>query len=142
MSMKLNNKGWGLATMLICSGIIVLFLLVAAFFTLRLNSYFKDYTSSSSINSKPTTFYLNQTAKLTEASEKYVKSENIQLVKGEKTRIELNTLIHYNYINYIIDTDDNYCDGYSLASIDSDDILNINSYIKCDNYMTKGYGEY
>jgi len=65
------------------------------------------------------------------ATQKYVNDYYADLGNGEKLLVKLSTLENFNYIN-IPD-----CEGYSI--IIKEQNLNINSYLKCSNYLTDGY---
>ena len=153
MNMKLNNNGWGLPHLLAGIAVIVIFLIIAAFFTLRLDSELRKSGINSNIsktsdntdtviNSDATPYYVEKITSFTSAADKYITNENIVLEKNSYQRIELATLVYYGYLNDITDYDtNNTCKGYALADLDTNDIKEIKVYLKCDNYTSKGYGE-
>ena len=142
--MKIDNKGWGLNTMLIMVGVILFFLLTATFFSIRLNSMIGNENNESEkalqkqIDQK---YYINRINALISATDKYLIDNKVTLTKNH-LRIDLGTLVAYDYINPIMDyVTNNKCLGYSIAYLNESDIKIIKSYIKCDNYESKGYGE-
>jgi hypothetical protein len=144
--MKLNNKGWGLATMLVCVAIILVFLLIAAFYTIRFNKYMGDnkaFEDNNTIeNDLITPYYVEQITKITSAADKYIVDKNITLINGRDEKIYIMNLITDGYLEQIKDyKTDNDCDGYVIASIDANSIKNIKVYLKCDNYVSNGYGD-
>lgn len=142
--MKIDNKGWGLNTMLLMIAVILIFLLVATFFAIRFNALMGNENNEDENRLQQVvnqTYYINKTNEMTSAAEKYINDNNIELTH-EKTRIGMTMLVSYDYMNYITDyVSNNKCLGYSVAYLDSSNIKIIKSYIKCDNYESKGYGD-
>jgi hypothetical protein len=144
--MKLNNKGWGLGTMLICVAVILIFLIIAAFYTIRFNKIMGDNTgfedTSTVEDNIITPYYVEQITKMTNAADNYINDNNIKLTMDTKERIYLSILVNNGYLEAIKDyKTDNSCDGYVVAYLDADNIKNISAYLKCDNYVSNGYGE-
>lgn len=156
--MKLNNKGWGLPHLLAGIAIIIAFLLVATFFTLRLNNWLeengiakttekntsteKNTTTNKVIDTTAKNYYVTKTNELVEATNKYITDEEITLEQDSTIQIQLDLLVNHNYLNNITDYySEKACKGYSLIYLDSNYIKEIKSYIKCDNYETEGYVE-
>ena len=149
--MKLNNSGWGLPHLLLGIAIIFIFLLIAAFLTLRLDktlseSLTKTSTSSTTdktdslINNEVTPYYVDKITSFTNATNKYLDEQNTTLEQDSYIKIQLSTLEYYNYISDITDYYTNKsCKGYALANLDTSKIRNISVYLKCDNYTSKGY---
>lgn len=142
--MKIDNKGWGLNTMLIMVGIILFFLLAATFFTIRLNAMLGSENNESEKKLQQQidqTYYVNRINNMTLAAEKYINDNNLMLTTNHM-KIDLNTLVSYGYISPIVDyITTNRCLGYSSAYLNVSNTKVIKSYIKCDNYESKGYGE-
>jgi len=140
----MDNKGWGLSTMLAMVAVILIALLVATFFAIRFNAMVGIEDNESETKVKKTmneAYYINKVNELTLAADKYLDDNGIVL-SGEIYQIGLNTLINYDYINPIKDyITDSRCQGYANAYLNLSGIKIINSYIKCDNYTSKGYGE-
>lgn len=141
--MKLNNKGWGLNTMLLCVATILIFLIIAAFFTIRLNKMIEDLNKNDTKSNVDIKDYIDdKLVDMISASDKYLKDTNILLERGSYLKIDLDTLIDLNYINAIKDpVTNNKCKGYTKATINADNIKDIKAYIKCDNYKSGGYDE-
>ena len=142
--MKIDNKGWGLNTLLLMICVIIAALLTATFFAIRMNSLLgkeNNEDENKLQNVINTTYYINKENSLKSATEKYIKDMEISLTTSP-LRFDVNTLISYSYIETIRDnTSNNRCGAYSVAYINSVGNQVINAYIKCDNYTTKGYGE-
>lgn len=140
----MNNKGWGLNTMLAMVAVILIALLMATFFAIRFNAMLGNSNNESEEKVQKIVneaYYINKTNELTLAANKYLEENNIVLT-SEVNQIGLNTLINYDYIDPIKDyVTDSRCQGYANAYINISGIKIINSYIKCDNYTSKGYGE-
>ena len=140
----MDNKGWGLNTMILMVSVIVIALLIATFFSIRINALIGQENNetekkvSKAINE---TYYINQTNKVTLATENYIDEHDL-IITDTPLIIDINTLIAYEYIEPIKDyVTNNRCSAYSKAYLNKSNIRIINSYIKCDNYETKGYGE-
>lgn len=142
--MKIDNKGWGLNTTIMMICVILLFLLIATFSSLKWNALMgKENNSDENRVQKVVdqAYYINRINDMTYAAEKYIKEQNITLTH-EPTRIGMTLLSSYDYMHPITDyLTNNKCLGYSIAYLDSSDIKIIKSYVKCDNYESKGYGD-
>ena len=143
--MKIDNKGWGLNTTILMVVIILMFLLVATFFAIRFNALMGNNNNEDENKLQQVvnqTYYINQTNSMTIAAEKFINNENIELTR-EPMKIGMTLIASNGYMEYITDyISNNKCLGYSIAYLDSSDIKIIRSYIKCDNYESKGYGDY
>ena len=147
--MKINNSGWGLPHLLLGIAIIFIFLLIATFLTLRLDSELNLTTSTSSdkketinqsANNDETTYYIDKVTDFTTAANKYLDKESITLEQDSYIKIQLSTLVFYNYLTDINDYyTNNACTGYALANLDTNNIRNVSVYLKCDNFTSKGY---
>ena len=94
--MKLDNKGWGLSTLLICFCIILFFLIISVYYA---------HTFSN----------------------------------GSTTLLGLSELKQLGFTENIIDkVTKNECSGYVIIK-NINNVMDINSYLKCDNYITEGY---
>ena len=142
--MKIDNKGWGLNTMLIMVCVIIVFLLLATYFAIRLNSIMgnKNNESENQVQKMVNqSYYINKVNDMTEAAEKFINDNEIK-ISDVKFKVGMATLVNYNYMDYITDSiTNNKCTGYSIAYYDANNIKIIRSYIKCDNYESKGYGD-
>ena len=142
--MKIDNKGWGLNTMLIMVCVIIVFLFIATYFAIRLNSMLGNENNESEKNVQrivDQSYYISKANNMTEAAEKYIIDNEIKL-SSNPLRISMAILVNNGYMNLIKDSiTNNNCRAYSECYIDSNDIKIIKSYIKCDNYESKGYGD-
>ena len=142
--MKIDNKGWGLNTMLIMVCVIVVFLLIATYFAIRLNSMMGNSNNKSEETVQKIvnqSYYISKVNEMTDAAQKYIYDKDIKL-STNKTKISMATLVGSNYMDTIKDSiTGKSCYGYSIAYYDVNNIKIIKSYIKCDNYESKGYGE-
>lgn len=130
--LRLNNKGWGLSSMVAYTSIILLALLVATFYVIALYS---DLDRNLYGNSNNNSFY-DIEEKLKNSAIKYMKSRTSE--DGNYT-ITYDILINSDYIEKITDNKtNNECDGYVKIDI-KDYNYEAKSYLKCDSYITEGY---
>lgn len=72
----------------------------------------------------------------------YVETEKIYPVKDSKANIPLESLLLGNYL-YKSDVADDSCKGYSIVYYNGDEEQYVvESYISCDEYTSKYYGDY
>lgn len=141
--MKLDNKGWGLNTLLTCVAIILIALIVSGYYIFKLyNSLGKEITIDDDVTNQIiediTPYYLDKLTEMDKATLNYVQDNNITVDINQELLIRLDTLVSYNYITEIKDKKtNNICKGYTLIDYNQ----NTKSYISCDNYTSKGYGE-
>jgi len=140
----MDNKGWGLNTMLLMVCVILVALLISTFYAMRLNSYLGNENNESEQtlqNAIDETYYINKTNDIVSAANKYIDDMNITL-SSDVTKIYLSYLVSYGYINNIYDkTTNKSCNGYVNAYLNADNIKMIKAYLKCDNYVSAGYGD-
>lgn len=140
--MKLNNNGWGLAELLIGIAIILIFLFTAVFFSLRLNKMLEhDIVKKDIENSKDySSYYIDIQNDMVVATNNYIKDNNLELEQGNYIKVDLSTLVVLNYMSEVVDPISDFkCKGYTMATKDVDDIVDIKAYLSCDNYVSKGY---
>lgn len=138
--MKLDNKGWGLATMLLCVGAILIFLLIAVFFSLRLNAMIEQNIIKNEDKIDYKYFYLDKINDITVATNNYLEDEEIELIHNSYVRVDLDTLVYLNYMRKVYDPiSDEECSAYSISTLDENNIKDIKVFIKCDNYESEGY---
>ena len=142
--MKIDNKGWGLNTLILMICVIVVFLFIATYFAIRYNSMMGKQNNKSEEQVQKVidqTYYINKENNMTSAAEKYIFDNDIKL-SDFKLKISLATLISNNYMDNVVDPQtQRNCSGYTLAYINESNIKIIKSFIKCQNYESKGYGE-
>ena len=142
--MKIDNKGWGLNTMLIMVCIILVFLLLATYFAISLNAQLGNENNKSEEQVQKMvnqSYYINKVNDMTDAAQSYIYDKDVKL-SSNPLKINMSTLVAHNYMEYIKDSKTgNTCMGYSVAYYNENNIKIVKSYIKCDNYESKGYGE-
>ena len=139
---KLDNKGWGLSTMIVYSSIIIFFLLIATYFVIvlyhGLSEDLKQETNQAQIiDKKNQAIYNSYLVKMNTAAETYFLNQS---PNQEQAMITLKVLIEENYLDNIYDPIDNkLCSGYSHKQTIAEEIV-ITSYLKCSNYISRNYG--
>lgn len=132
----LDNKGWGLRSMIIYSTIIIIALLIATFYVIALYSELdrniKSNKQDNTIIDKKQ--YEEYERKLEEATINYIDNCNCIDDNTSTMRISYDTLVDKNYINSIKDD----CSGYVDVYLQSENI-STKAYLKCSNYITEGY---
>ncbi len=126
--MKLNKNGWGTTEMIMISIILLLALIVSIFFISRLYGSFD--------NSNSNKIYNDLEIKLADASRKYVRDYNIEVVDNYRISYEL--LRENGYIGELKDADNNSCNGYALIT-KLNNKKYYHGYITCNNYTSKDY---
>ncbi len=126
----LNKKGWGLGEMLILSGILALFLIIAIYFIYNFYSGMeKDYKLN---------YYTNLEEKLKEQAQIYINEYYDESLTSDYVTITKDVLKAYSLAPDLIDLKDNTCEGYVRAN-KSRAIVDIKAYISCSDYETSGY---
>ena len=142
--MKIDNKGWGLNTLILMIFVIVVFLFIATYFAIRYNSMMGNKNNESEQQVEKIvnqSYYINKVNDMNDAAEQYIYDNEIKLSENA-IHINMSTLVAHNYMSYIKDSiTQNICLGYTVAYYNENNIKIIKSYIKCDNYESKGYGE-
>lgn len=102
-----------------------------------------------SANNKFLDKYKTFETKINDSALNYVKENKIYPLETNKLKLDFNALIDEGYLgeNTI---DDKTCRGFAIVYVDGDvdtndeskTKFNINSYIHCGNYTTKGYSDY
>ena len=143
--MGLNNKGWGLFELIIGIAIILVFLFIAVFYSLRLNRILQNGSVDNNNNIKEEIdkdYYVLKQSDIMDACNRYIRNEDVGIVTDYYTKISLAEMVNKGYISRIYDRKTkNECIGYALVDKDYDNVLDIKAYLKCDSYETKGYGE-
>jgi hypothetical protein len=130
--MRLNKHGWGLRQMLLLSGILIIFLIIAIYYIFVLyNSFSEDVTIEE---------YYDMEEKLEDQARIYLNDYYDGTLTSDNLTITRSILREYNLDVSLIDDNGDACSGYVIAS-KSKGITNIDGYIKCNNYETKGYQE-
>lgn len=140
--MKLNNKGWSFAEMLGLMAILILFLMIAIFFIIRLSSNLKEGLGISN-NKIDESKYEKLENKLKASAINYYSS----VYQGQDlpltTKIDLTTIIDAGYSKKIYDPyEKSVCNGYVILTYTKENAdYKFDPYINCDNYTTEGFEE-
>ena len=131
--MKLNKNGWGLTEMLVLTGIILFFFLVAIFLIYRLYSNLdRTINNNEFVNYKT---YSETEVALENAANSYIDNKYEGMTDTATIVISLKKLVNMGYLVENIHED---CNGYTLSSIINGESIS-NAYISCDEYETTGY---
>ena len=131
--MHLNKNGWSLKEMLLLSGILVLFLLVAIYYIATLYNNFGEEV-------KATNYSLLE-KRLEDKALIYLNDYYNDMLTSEEVTITRNVLKSYNLDVVLEDNKGNSCSGYVIANKTHGKVYT-KSYIKCNSYMTEGYEEW
>ena len=133
--MRLNEKGWGLNTLLIVGSIFIVILLFVSITIKNFISRMKeDNKSNQTVSVSP---YETLENNLKKSGESYVSYHNtLVTLSNESLTISFDQLHDEGYIDnlYNEDTDEN-CTGYVIIYNDG----TVKPYIKCINYVTEEY---
>lgn len=95
----------------------------------------------SSVNNNFLNKYYNIEKEMNNSALDYVKTQEIYPTSGNSFKLSLDVMKEFNYINPDF-VSDSTCDGYSLIYYNSEnDDYDVESYISCEKYTTKGYSE-
>lgn len=128
--MFLNKKGWSLREMLLLSGVLLLFLIIAIFYIFRLYNSFGEEASVS--------YYYDLEDRLKNNAKTYLSDYYTSELTNDEIIISRNVLRNYNLDVDLKDSEGNVCSGYVKAFQLDDDTI-VSAYIKCPNYTTNGY---
>ena len=130
--MKIDNKGWGLNTLLIMICVIIVFLFIATYFAIRLNSMMGNSNNKSEEKVQRVvnqSYYINKVNELTEATEEYINDNETKLSNDVK-KINMAVLVNNKYMEYIKDSvTNNKCNGYSIAYYNASNVKIIKSFM-------------
>lgn len=128
--MKLNKHGWGLREMLILSGILILFLIIAIYFIYTMYNNFEGEINAG--------YYQGLEEKLENQAKVFISDYYVEPLSTDKVTITRSVLNSYNLDVNLVDKDNNACSGYVTAYKSQGNEI-YKSYIKCPRYMTEGY---
>jgi hypothetical protein len=134
--MKLNNRGWGLCQMIIYCAILFFFLMVAVVLIIQLSSILQN------VNIAGITTYSDIEDNVILAANNYIEKYYKEEIGTGTITITTDNMLNYKTIketDLLPTEEDKACSGYALVKKNSDDTLNISSFIKCSNYETVGY---
>lgn len=131
--MKLNNRGWGYATMFLFMGILITFLIIVWLSSYRVFENIEKINKISESNDN-SLYYKDLEEKIKIGAKAFVDKFKYECYlpscKVEYIQIKTSNLIT-DFVDY---TTKEECDGYVIFNDES-----YKSYIKCENYETKGY---
>lgn len=129
----LNKHGWGLREMLLLSGILLLFLVIAIYYI---------YTLYQDLDLEVTSNYYHDLENDLENNAKVYLSDYYDgILNSDGITITRSILRTYGLDVNLVDNDNNVCSGYVVAS-KSHGEENIEAFISCPNYTTDGYEEW
>lgn len=128
----LNKNGWGLKEMLLYSGIIVLFFLVAIYYIV---SMYKEIDIPVSEVS-----YQDLEKQLEDNTLIYLNDYYTGFLDSDGIIINRSVLKANNLDVALIDSNNNACSGYVYAN-KTHGVIGVKAYIKCKGYTTNGYEE-
>lgn len=131
--MHLDKNGWSLKEMLVLSGILMIFLIIAIYYIVSLYNNFGAEVK--------TTNYSELEKKLEDQALIYLNDYYDELLTSEDITITRNVLRSYNLDIILEDNKGNSCSGYIMAHKTHGKVYT-KSYIKCNDYMTEGYEEW
>jgi len=131
--MVLNKNGWGLKEMLILSGVLLIFLIVSIYFIISMYNNFN--------NDVMATNYEALEEKLEKQARIYLNDYYDEILTNDYITITRNVLKSYNLDVVLEDNKGNSCSGYVMAN-KTHAKVEVNAYIKCDDYQTNGYEEW
>lgn len=130
--MYLNKQGWGLREMLVLSGVLVLFLVIAIYYIYNLFGDAEEYNAN---------YYYELEEKLEHQANIYLNDYFDDDLSSDYITITRNILRAYDLDIALKDSKGDACSGYVMAN-KSKGKVNIKSYIKCNKYMTSGYEDW
>ena len=122
----LNKHGWGIKEMLVLSGILVLFLIIAIYYIYTLYSDFDKELGNN--------YYVSMEEDLKSRASIYLDDYYENELTSKDIVISRNVLKMYDLDMTLKDKNGNLCSGYVVANKDR-----IKAYISCEEYVTSGY---
>lgn len=133
MEMLKDKRGWGLKEMLILSGILALFLIIAIYYI---------YTLYQSLDLEVTqNYYHDLEDKLEYNAHVYLEDYYDKNLDSTGVTITRSILRAYDLDVNLKDNKGKACSGYVIAKKTHGEEI-INAYISCPNYMTDGYEDW
>ncbi len=139
--MILNNHGWSLQQMILCSAIILIAFFFVIFFSMQLMNTFGE-TFKESVTGNVT--YATIERNLEQGARAYINEYYMQEIGRGTITILKENLIYYDILNEndFVTTEKDVCDGYALVRKYSDNTLKVEPYITCSHYITKDFQEW
>lgn len=136
----MNNKGWGLNTMIIlCVVLLGAFLISIILISTMFGFDWKNNSSSSQIDKTRT--YNSMELEMVNASKKYINHHYNNEIGDEPLHIRVISLQNDKFLGNLYDVKDAgiECSGY-VKIYKQEDIIRYEPYLKCgSNYVTEGY---
>ena len=145
--MKLNERGWGLKSLIIFGTI---FLVLLIFTSISISNFFKNNRNSNNSKSNDTVqttqttnqsntnnAYISIEVDIVEAANNYLEYHPTLINNSSShTIVNVNTLINDDFLDKVIDPNDQTpCDGYVMIKPDGE----TKAFIKCSGYKTLNY---
>ncbi len=127
--------------MIFCCAIILIFLFVAVFFSIQfMNQFGESFKESVTGNVTYATIERN----LEYGAEVYINEYYEEEIGSGTITILKDNLIYYGILkdNDFVTTEKDSCGGYALVRKSEEGTLRVDSYIKCNDYMTKDFQEW
>ena len=129
----LNKHGWGLKEMLVLSGVLILFLIIAIYYIFTLYQEIgRDVTNN---------YYYDLEDDLENSAEVYLRDYYEDTLNSAGITITRSVLRSYDLDVSLVDPNRHACSGYVVASRTHAENI-IDAYISCPNYTTDGYEEW
>ena len=130
--MKIDNRGFGIQSMMIAVLVLMMCLvLISAFANKVFNNISNEETNS--------TDYIEIEEKVEQATKKYQQKYYNNILDGDEIKVSLKSLQNEGFIDILKDNKNNICDGYAYI-IGKENKVIYNVYIRCGNeYKTKGF---
>ena len=126
----LNKNGWGLREMLLLSGVLIIFLIIAIYYI---------YILYGELDKRVTVdYYEKLEEKLENQAQVYLNDYYDEDLNSDYVTITRSTLRAFDLDISLLDNDGDACSGYVMAN-KSKAKVNIKAYISCDKYTTDGY---
>lgn len=129
----LNKNGWGLREMLVLSGVLILFLIIAIYYIYTLYQELGIEMTSS--------YYYGLESDLENSAEVYLQDYYDGTLDSDGLTITRSVLRSYDLDVSLVDANGNACSGYVIAKKTRGE-NSIDAYISCPNYTTEGYEQW
>lgn len=131
--MKLNNKGWGLGTLIAGIGVFAIALLIVV---IIVNNNLKELgLINTSVNDKKYNYSIIE-KKVENSAVEYIKKNNID--NDITLTLSIKKLQKENYLKDSKELKNKKCSGYVIISKKNNN-TNYKAYLNCFNYKTIGY---
>ena len=140
----LNNKGWGLSTLVMCLAVILFFLLMSFIYATSFNKKIDEGNNDNIEIEEPIidyNYYKELEKNMDKAAIKYINNSVLNIENNEMIMVSARNFIDFGYLENFVDSiTKNECSGYSIIKNENKG-YKVSSYINCDNYKTEGYGD-